>query len=209
MLTMKKVFALLSCAMVLNAGSVLAAAAVTEPAPKQQAVLDIAPVRMPEMQSTRGEIIEINGDKIVVRGEGYYKTVAAIIGDDTYIVKGSRGRLKSASALKTGQQVTVYYSSRATRSLPPQSRAYAVVIGSPEDKLPLFFPVDQAVLAENGQSVRVLNANHDIIATIDKKACKQFAQIKKGDKLLVWSEIMTMSMPGQTNAVKAVILPAR
>ena len=41
---------------------------------------------------------------------------------------------------------------------------------------------------------------------VDKKANKNFAEIKAGDNLMVWYDMMTMSLPARTNANKVVIL---
>ena len=94
-----------------------------------------------------------------------------------------------------------------TRSLPAQSHAYAVIIGEPDEKTAAYFEVAQAALASDGSYVTVLNSNNDLIATVDAKACKDFAKLKKGDKLLLWSSFATMSLPAQTNADKVVVLP--
>lgn len=69
--------------------------------------------------------------------------------------------------------------------------------------------VDQVIPNEDGTSVKVLNSNNDLIATVDAEACEEFNKIKAGDNLLVWYNMMTMSLPGQTHATKAVILPAK
>lgn len=53
----------------------------------------------------------------------------------------------------------------------------------------------------------LLNNTNDVITTITADSCEKFADIQAGDKLLVWSRIMTMSLPGMTNAEKVVILP--
>lgn len=166
-------------------------------------------VQVPEICSTQGRIIAIEGNAITVKGEGYYSEVQVKLYEDTYIVKGRAGKLVKSDLLKIGDEVTVYYSAMATRSLPPQSRAYALVIGKTSENLPIYFPVAKVDKATDGLSVRVLNSNGDLIATIDKKACLEYAKIKKGDELLLWSQIMTMSLPGLTNAEKAVILPVK
>lgn len=156
---------------------------------------------------TSGTITEINGDKITVKGEGMYKLVTVCVGDNTYIVDGKKGKLKDFDKLKVGKEVTVYYSSKMTRSYPPQAEGFAVVLGEHTEKQGKFFKVDKVMPGEDGNSVKVLNSNHDVIATITKDVCKKFAEIKEGDNLLLWYDIMTMSLPGQTNAYKAVILP--
>ena len=122
-------------------------------------------------------------------------------------MKGTKGKLRSAKELKVGQEVMVYYSARMTRSLPPQAQAFAIVIGNVrKEYVPQYFVVDQVQKAADGSCVRVLNSTNDVIARIDKYACEDYASIKAGDKLLLWSRVMTMSLPGQTNAEKVVVL---
>ena len=168
--------------------------------------IDQDKMRAPSMLRMQGAITEINGNKVVIRGEGQ-ECIAALVSDATYIVKGAKGKLRNAEALKVGQEVVAYYSARMTRSLPPQAQAYAIIIGDVrKEYLPQFFVVDQVQKAKDGSCVRVLNTTNDLIARIDKYACEDFASIKAGDKLLLWSNVMTMSLPGQTNAEKVVIL---
>lgn len=161
-------------------------------------------MRAPAMQRLNGTISSIEGRRVEVK-DADGRSVSALLNRDTYIVDGAKGNLRLPGALQVGQKVSLYHSSRMTRSLPPQALAYAIILGGQD--APLFFPVDQVQLAEDGQSVRVLNSNNDVIATIDGEACPDYEQILPGDILLVWSKMMTMSLPGQTNAEKAVILP--
>ena len=163
-------------------------------------------MRYPSMLRMSGAITEIDGNKVVIRGEGQ-EWVVALVSDATYIVKGAKGKLRTAEELKVGQEVVAYYSARMTRSLPPQAQAFAIIIGDVrKDYIPQYFVVDQVQKAADGSCVRVLNTTNDVIARIDKDACEDFASIKAGDKLLMWSSVMTMSLPGQTNAEKVVIL---
>ena len=168
--------------------------------------IDQDKMRAPSMLRMSGAITEIDGNKVVIRGEGQ-ECVVALVSDATYIVKGAKGKLRTAEELKVGQEVVAYYSARMTRSLPPQAQAFAIIIGDVrKDYIPQYFVVDQVQKAADGSCVRVLNTTNDIIARIDKDACEDFASIKAGDKLLMWSRVMTMSLPGQTNAEKVVIL---
>lgn len=168
--------------------------------------IDQEKLRHPSMLRMSGAITEIDGNKVVIRGEGQ-ECVVALLNEDTYIVKGTKGKLGSAKDLKVGQEVVAYYSARMTRSLPPQAQAYALVIGDArKEYLPMFFVVDKVQSASDGSCVRVLNSSNDVIARIDQYACKDFTKIKEGDKLLLWSRVMTMSLPGQTNAEKVVVM---
>lgn len=162
-------------------------------------------MRAPAMQHLNGVIVSVEGRRVEVKDDDG-RSVIALLNRDTYIIDGVKGNLRLPGVLQEGQKVSVYYSSRMTRSLPPQAAAYAIILGEAKDT-PLFFPVDQVQLAEDGKAVRVLNSNNDIIATIDSAACPDYEQILPGDRLLVWTKIITMSLPGQTHADKAVILP--
>lgn len=161
----------------------------------------------PAMQNMYGEIVAIEDGKVMIKSQDKEFAIAALVNQDTYIIKGENGKLRRPSALKVGEKVSVYYSSVMTRSLPPQAKAYAIILGSQAEKMPIFFEAEQVIASEDGQSVRVLNSTQNIIARIDKNACEDFANIKKGDKMLVWCDVMTMSLPGQTNANKVIVLP--
>ena len=210
MQALKKVAALAACVCVLGAGSALAAEAaravnIASPLDEVQASAEV--MQAPTMYVTRGEIVAIEDGRYVVKGEGSRQLVAAEVNSSTYVVDGVTGKLRFPTALKVGTKVTAYYSSRMTRSLPGQSQAYAMIIGEPGEKAASYFEVAQATLAADGSYMTVLNSNNDLIATVDVNACPDFAKIKKGDKLLLWSSFATMSLPAQTNAEKVVILP--
>jgi hypothetical protein len=199
----KKIFVLASCATMLMAGSAVANAHCCEynnvcdtKAYQTQAVQDVL--------FTSGKIVEVNENMIVVKGE--HNIIAAIITDDTYLLNGKNGKAKKLSSFKVGKEVTVYHSPKMTRSIPAQSAAYAVVLGDSSEKMGKFFKVEEVTMSEDNTYVSVINTNESLIATVDKKANKNFAEIKAGDNLMVWYDMMTMSLPARTNANKVVIL---
>lgn len=194
-----------------------ASAAVVEQAP----VETIRPLEHRQLLQTKGEIVEVGAGFIVVKGEGDCELVKVMLGEindnddamedvddneyDTFIVDGKNGKLKKVDKLKVGTKVVAYYDAAMTRSLPPQTRGYAVVIEREENKMGKFFVVDR-VLKQDANSVQVIDVNHGLVATITKEVCKDFDEIEKGSKLMVWSNIMTMSLPALTNAEKVVVL---
>ena len=199
----KKIFVLASCATMLMAGSAVANAHCCEynnvcdtKAYQTQAVQDVL--------FTSGKIVEVNENMIVVKGE--HNIIAAMITDDTYLLNGKNGKAKKLSSFKVGKEVTVYHSPKMTRSIPAQSAAYAVVLGDNSEKMGKFFKVEEVTMSEDKTYVSVINTNESLIATVDKKANKNFAEIKAGDNLMVWYDMMTMSLPARTNANKVVIL---
>ncbi|MBR5790263.1 MAG: hypothetical protein IKY40_00780, partial [Phascolarctobacterium sp.] len=147
---------------------------------------------------------EVNENMIVVKGE--HNLIAAMITDETHLLNGKNGKAKKLSSFKVGKEVTVYHSPKMTRSIPAQTVSYAIVLGNNDEKQGKYFKVDKVTLSEDGSYVSVIDTNHNLIATIDKKACKDFTSIESGDELIVWYNMMTMSLPARTNAQKALIL---
>ena len=201
----KKIFVLASCATMLMAGSAVANAHCCEynnvcdtKAYQTQAVQDVL--------FTTGVILEVQDNLLVIKGEGHHNLVAAVVTENTYLLNGKNGKDKKVSSFKVGKEVTVYYSPKMTRSIPPQTEAYAVVLGDNSEKIGKFFKVEEVTLSEDGAYVTVVNTNESLVATIDKKANKNFAEIKAGDELLLWYDMMTMSLPARTNAKKVVVL---
>ena len=206
MKTVKKLSAILACACVLGAGSAWAEdRAVENMSPMDAVQVNPEIMRTPVMFTTYGKLVAVEDGRYVVEGEGNLRVVAAEVDRATYIID-ENAKLRLPYALKVGQTVTVFYSAQTTRSLPAQSHALAIVIGERE-AAPSFIEVAEAKLSADGKSMTVLNNNNDLIATIGSDACKDFAKIKKGDKLLLWSRMVTMSLPGLTNAEKVIILP--
>ena len=199
----KKIFALASCATMLMAGSAVANANNVEnkevPVTKAYQAQAVEEVRF-----TTGKIIEVNENMVVVKGEN--NIIAAVITDETYLLNGKNGKAKKLSSFKVGKEVTVYHSPKMTRSIPAQTVSYAIVLGSNDEKQGKYFKVDKVTLSEDGSYVSVIDTNYNLIATIDKKACKDFTSIESGDELIVWYNMMTMSLPARTNAQKALIL---
>ena len=199
----KKIFVLASCATMLMAGSAVVNANNVE----NKEVPDTKAYQaqtVEEVLFTTGKIFEVNENMIVVKGE--HNLIAAMITDETHLLNGKNGKARKLSSFKVGKEVTVYHSPKMTRSIPAQTLSYAIVLGSNDEKQGKYFKVDKVTLSEDGSYVSVIDTNHNLIATIDKKACKDFTSIESGDELIVWYNMMTMSLPARTNAQKALIL---
>lgn len=209
MRAIKKLSLALVCVAALGAGTAMAADGVVTAAavPLDAVQADPQVMRAPGTYITSGKIVAIEDGLYIIKGEGSRQQVAAVVDRDTYVVDGKSGKLRLPHALKVGQQVTAYYSAKMTRSLPPQSHAMAIVIGAPDEGIAAYFEVVQAAKSADGSCVTLLNANNDLIATVDAAACSDFAKIKRGDKLLLWYDVVTMSMPAQCNPGKVIILP--
>lgn len=204
MYLMKKILLLASCSALLVVGGAVANANSFENNSLPLSKIGQARV-VQEVQFTTGKILEVKDNMVVVKGER--SIVAALLNDETYLLNGKNGKAKKLSSFKVGKEVTVYHSPKMTRSIPAQTQAYAIILGDNDVKQGKFFVVDQVTPSENGEYVSVMDSSHSLIATVDKKAYRHYSQIKAGDKLLVWYDMMTMSLPARTNAQKVVVLP--
>lgn len=190
------------------------------------------------LQWTKGEIVEVGSDYLVIKGRGTYDLVKVMLNKGskasvrpsaelegegkhiglklglntptakggTLLADGSNGRPLYLKSFKVGAEVVAYYGPKASRSYPPQVEGEAVILCSKPDKLAKYYVVDSVENAADGKYVTVFNASHDLYATIQGKACRDYREIKPGTKLLLWSDIMTMSIPARTNATRVKII---
>ena len=150
-----------------------------------------------------GTITEINDDMITIQDTQSNQSVALIVRWDTEILNGRNGEDVDLNRLHVGDELTAYYSPISTRSLPPQSKAYALVMGNGEHDA-IYMKVNEVEKVKDG--VRILNSNNDVYVTIPKAVEDDANELKKGDAILVWYDFMALSMPGQATATKAKIL---
>ena len=153
--------------------------------------------------NTIGIIDSIDKDSIAISGEGTYKNLILRVTDESYILNGKTGENLDFSTLKEHSSVSVYYDGRMTRSIPPIGFAKAIVVGD-NDENGLYMQVREVEKIQDG--VRVLCSNGDRLVTIKNDILADAKNISAGDELLVWYKAMTLSLPGQAVAEKAVIL---
>lgn len=156
--------------------------------------------------STKGEIKEIREGKVSVVGEGAYNEIVLNIQDSTYILNGLDGTQIPLEDLKKGDAITVYYGPSVTRSIPPQGNAIALIVGTTQTGSTGMYMQVAKVEEEKDGSIRVLSTNGDKLITIRPEVFAQTADINEGSELIVWYGIMTMSIPAQATATKAVLL---
>ena len=154
-----------------------------------------------------GSVTGRNGDMITITNENKKTdSVALHITDDTFVIQNGTGYYLNGFDISEGEQVKAWYGPVLTRSLPPQGKADAVIAGEQNDR-PTFtyFNIGKVEPQEDG-SVHVLNVNESQYVTIFPQVYPDVAELKAGDKMLLWYEFTTMSMPGQATATKAVLL---
>ena len=159
-----------------------------------------------DVLSMHGVITEISADREMITitdKNNANQSVALIVKWNTKVLNGENGNKYNIDKLKVGDELTAYYSPIMTRSLPPQSVAYAIVVGDGQHD-GIYTKVAQVEQTENG--TRILNSNNDMLVTIPDSVNADAKNLKPGQKVLVWYDFVALSLPGQATATKAVIL---
>lgn len=156
---------------------------------------------------TKGQITEINSDSVRVFGEGGYKDIVLNISAATQIVNAEDGTQVAFTALKKGESVVAYYGPGVSKSMPPQGNAFALVVGTPSYGSAGIYMKAGNIERQDDDRIKVLSSNGDRVITITSDVFPNLNSIREGSELLVWYDMMTMSLPGQAGATKAVLLP--
>ncbi|WP_371380132.1 stalk domain-containing protein [Sporomusa aerivorans] len=158
---------------------------------------------------TTGAIKEINQDQVRISGEGAYREIVLNVQAGAYILNAEDGAQIGLQDLKKGDKVTAYYGPAVTKSIPPQGNAIALLVGTPKTGSAGMYMQVAQLEKNQDSSIKALCTNADRIVTISPDVFAQTADIKEGSELIVWYDIMTMSMPAQAKATKVVLLPAK
>lgn len=136
--------------------------------------------------------------------------------DNTVWVDAVEKVKASQEDLTEGETIYVYHSPVSTRSLPPQSEAFAVVLNAPQDvAVGVYHEVEEVTTTEN--ETRLLTNNGGLYLIIsDETAVKDYetgevadiSAVAEGDHVIAWYDAVAMSYPGQANVSDILVLPA-
>lgn len=136
--------------------------------------------------------------------------------DNTVWVDAVEKVKASQEDLTEGETIYVYHSPVSTRSLPPQSEAFAVVLNVPQDvAVGVYHEVEEVTTTEN--DTRLLTNNGGLYLVIsDETAVKDYetgeiadiSAVAEGDRVIAWYDAVAMSYPGQANVSDILVLPA-
>lgn len=136
--------------------------------------------------------------------------------DNTVWVDAVEKVKASQEDLTEGETIYVYHSPVSTRSLPPQSEAFAVVLNVPQDiAVGVYHEVEEVNTTEN--ETRLLTNNGGLYLIIsDETAVKDYetgevadiSAVAEGDRVIAWYDAVAMSYPGQANVSDILVLPA-
>ena len=134
---------------------------------------------------------------------------------NTVFVDGN-GYKTSMEAIENGTSIKVIASNAVTMSIPPQSYAYVVMTADDNGGFPIYAEVEKIITDDNGNLVfSSKDGNYDVVYGEGITAVEPFAtrnivtaaDIKEGSRILVYAEVMTMSIPALVPANRIVILP--
>lgn len=152
--------------------------------------------------------------RLVLSSERYGDYVMNLSADTAWVDAGKRAA-SDPSDLKAGETVYVFHSPISTRSLPPQSAAYAVVRNIPQDMgCPMYHEVESVTGGEDRLTITTDNGGL-LLHVGEETQCLDYttgkavdpAQLKEGGRVMAWYDIVLTSYPGQAGPSCLMLLP--
>lgn len=173
----------------------------------------------PEWIHGEGKVIEAADDYIVISVSADGKTERKVqlnISDATVLIDSESMAAVNLSDIQVGDTVQAAYSTIMTKSMPPQSAASMIAVHTDKGGSVSLVKADEVSADENG-NVAVTDKSQDLIVTILKDArvlpyrtknIVKLSDITPGSTLLLWYDAVTLSLPAQASAQKAVLVAA-
>ena len=136
---------------------------------------------------------------------------------DTVWVDSGRCIASDPGDLHMGEGIYVFHSAVETRSLPPQSAAFAVVRNVPMDAGCAWYHEVETVTQENDRltittdngSLLIFADKETRLSSYDEDGTVAFSDIQAGRRIMAWYSAVTDSLPGQTEAASLMLLPEK
>lgn len=179
----------------------------------------VEPQKLPSAVSYSGVVNEVITEDtkvaaIIITEDGLNSDRRFNISEETVVIDNETKVPENSASIKKGDKIVVYASPISTFSIPPQSSAY-VILTNIQKKAPAKLMKVQDITKSEDGSLKITDADNQYVATITKDTVllpyrtRQFVtmdSIQKEDYILVWSEIMTLSLPAQMTADSVVLL---
>ena len=152
--------------------------------------------------------------RLALSSEWYGDYVMNLSADTVWVDAGKRAA-SDPSDLEAGEAVYVFHSPVSTRSLPPQSAAYAVVRNMPQDMgCPMYHEVE-AVTEQDGRLTITTDNGGLLLHVGEETQCVDYAtgeavdlsQLKAGGRVMAWYDAVMESYPGQAVPHCLMLLP--
>ena len=217
---MKRTLSALLVSSALLCAAVLPAAAAEPADPAQADTAATQEETLPDSVSYYGQIQEIGRDeqgtitRLRLTSEVYGEYVMNISSSTVWIDSGNYSA-SDPSDLEVGESVYVYHSPVSTRSLPPQSAAYAVVRNFPQDISAAKYQEVEAVTQNEDGSATITTNNGGLWLTVEADASvttyagekASLADLQVGSHVMAWYDIVLLSYPGQAGTDQLMLLP--
>lgn len=138
------------------------------------------------------------------------------ITEQTVWIDSGRQESSDPATLQEGERIYVFHSTVETRSLPPQSAAFAVVRNIPMDARCAQYHDVETVSLENGQ-LTITTDNGELWLLADQDTDLSFygsdkaaalENIQAGSYVMAWYSTVAASEPGQAHATHLMLLPS-
>lgn len=165
-----------------------------------------------------GKAVELGENSVTIEEETGADTTSKVIvnvAEDTAIVDAVTGEARSFADIKENETLYAWVGPVMTRSLPPMTTGRVIVCNVPEDfSAPAYSEVQSVTkhddggvsLYVTGEMVLHLSADTDLSAYKTKNVVG-LDELKPGDRILSWYEMVMMSYPGQATPGKVVVFP--
>lgn len=137
------------------------------------------------------------------------------ITEQTVWIDSGRQEVSDPATLQEGERVYIFHSAVETRSLPPQSAAFAVVRNIPMDARCAQYHEVEVVSLENSQ-LTITTDNGGLHLMADQDTALSFygsdkaaalEDIQAGSYVMAWYSTVASSEPGQAHATHLMLLP--
>lgn len=143
------------------------------------------------------------------------QTYVLNLSDETYVVDNQTGAASSIASILKDDKIYVYHSLATTRSLPPQTAAHVILTNVKENEsIATLIDIESITEKDNGSSAYSKDGEYIIhffnetrVLPFKTKNILHYSDLTQGDRVLVWFDIVSPSLPAQATALKAVILP--
>ncbi len=136
------------------------------------------------------------------------------ISDKTFWIDSGKQTPSSPTDLTVGERIYVFHSSVSTRSMPPQSAAYAIVRNIPQDTGCAKYHRVEAAEEMEGQ-LQITTDNGGLFLYADKETTLStytgnspvgLEEIKPGSYIMAWYDVVALSYPGQAHPQHIMLL---
>lgn len=136
------------------------------------------------------------------------------LSDQTFWIDSGKRAPSTPDGLAVGEGLYVFHSPISTRSLPPQSAAFAVVRNAPQDVGCATYHKVEAVEEKDGV-FQITTDNGGLLlyadgttplSTYTGSSLKDLSGLKVGSHLMAWYDVVALSYPGQAYVQHIMVL---